>query len=72
MTSRCTCWPNCWRITVSGALPGRKPFKSRGAAQFLEARSDLFADALGGHLHLHAALQFADTLHGNLHVDPLS
>ena len=27
MTSRCTCGPNCWRMTVSGALPGRKPFR---------------------------------------------
>src|ERR1700691_3987872 len=119
MTSRCTCWPNCWRITVRGALPGRKPFKravrvnclsrlaissltrsagtctcmrrsnlpilstencmsllrsealqARRTGQLLEPARDLFAHSLGGHLHLHAALQLADTFHGNLHVAP--
>ena len=52
-------------------LAGPKALQARGAAQLLQARGNLLADSLGRHLHLHAALQLADTLHGNLHVDPL-
>ena len=37
MTSPCTCSPYCWRITASGALPGRKPL-SRAVREILFSR----------------------------------
>ena len=55
---------------VERRLAGPKAVQARGAAQVLQARRDFLADALGRHLHLHAALQFADTFNGNLHVYP--
>ena len=54
-----------------GRLAGPKALQTRGPAQLLQARGNFLVDPLGGHLHLHAALQLADTLHRNLHVDPL-
>ncbi len=51
-------------------LARAKPVQARGTADALQTRRDLLTHALGRHLHLHAALQFADTLHGNLHDCP--
>src|ERR1022692_4190890 len=50
------------------SLAGPKAFQARRAAQLLQPHGNLLADSLRRHLHLHAALQLPDTLHGNLHV----
>ena len=36
ITSRCTCVPNCRRITVRGALPGRKPLRRAVRLRFFK------------------------------------
>ena len=76
-TSACTCSPNCLRMTGSGALPGRKPFRRAVRDSCFRRCSTSLSTRCAGHRDFQTPLETAGgrsekpaSIQSSTHTDP--